>query len=140
MTEYLTTELYNKFIRFVIVGFSGLIVDFGITYFTKEKLKVQKYLANAIGFSTAATTNYFFNRIWTFQSTNPEILFEYGSFLLVSLVGLFLNTLILYLIVSRLKINFYISKAFAMMVVTLWNFSANAFITFSTEPLTASLF
>lgn len=140
MTDFLTAELYQKFIRFVVVGFSGLFVDFGFTWLTKEKLRVQKYMANAIGFSIAATTNYFLNRIWTFQSTNPEIMVEYGSFLIVSIIGLALNTVLLYFIHSRTKLNFYVSKAFAMGIVTMWNFLANTFITFSPDNLTAILF
>jgi len=140
MTDLFTTELFQKFIKFGVVGFTGLFVDFGITWFTKEKLKVPKYVANAIGFSSAATTNYFLNRIWTFESTNPEIMLEYGEFLLISLVGLLLNTLILYLVVSKVKINFYVAKIFAIGMVTVWNFFANVLITFNPERVTALLF
>ena len=39
--------------------------------------------------------------------------------------------LVLWLIVSRFKINFYVAKFFAICVVTLWNFLANFFITFN---------
>nr|NQU90451.1 GtrA family protein [Bacteroidota bacterium] len=123
--------MFRKFVKFGIVGFSGLFVDFGITWLTKEKIKVQKYMANAIGFCSAATTNYFFNRVWTFQSTNPEIAIEYSQFLVISLIGLGINTLILWLIVSKLKLNFYVSKFFAIMVVTIWNFFANLYFTFA---------
>lgn len=121
----------RQFIKFVIVGFSGLFVDFGFTYLFKEKARLQKYLANALGFMLAASTNYFFNRIWTFQSENPQILVEYSEFILISFIGLGLNTLILWLIISRLKWNFYLSKLFAIGFVTLWNFFANAFFTFA---------
>jgi len=131
MFDFLGQEIFRKFVKFGIVGFSGLFVDFGITWLTKEKIKVQKYMANAIGFCSAATTNYFFNRVWTFQSTNPEIAIEYSQFLVISLIGLGINTLILWLIVSKLKLNFYVSKFFAIMVVTIWNFFANLYFTFA---------
>ncbi len=131
MFEFFQQEIISKFIRFVIVGFSGMFVDFGLTWLTKEKLKIQKYFANAIGFCSAATTNYFFNRIWTFQSTNPEIAMEFTQFLFVSLIGLGINTLFLWLIVTKLKLNFYVSKFFAIMVVTVWNFFANLYFTFA---------
>ena len=39
-----------KFIKFLIVGVSGLIIDFGLTYLCKEKIKLNKYLSNSIGF------------------------------------------------------------------------------------------
>ncbi|NLO52367.1 MAG: GtrA family protein [Bacteroidales bacterium] len=129
MLEIFQETVFGKFIRFGIVGFSGLIVDFGFTWLTKEKLKVQKYVANAIGFTLAATSNYYLNRVWTFQSQNPEIAIEFSQFLLISIIGLAINTLILWLIVTRLKFNFYLSKVFAILVVTMWNFFMNLYYT-----------
>ena len=140
MTDFFTFDLFQKFIKFGVVGFSGLFVDFGITWFTKEKLRVPKYVANAIGFSMAATTNYFLNRIWTFESSNPEVMVEYGEFLLISLIGLLINTFILYLLVSKAKMNFYFAKVFAIGIVTVWNFFANLFITFNPERVAMLLF
>lgn len=132
---FLLTEisqgLISKFIKFGLVGFSGLFVDFGITFLFKEKLKFQKYLANSIGFISAASSNYFLNRIYTFHSSNPQVFVEYSQFMVISLVGLLINTLVLWLIVSKLKWNFYFSKLLAIGVVTIWNFGANAFITFA---------
>ncbi|MBE9481785.1 MAG: GtrA family protein, partial [Bacteroidetes bacterium] len=65
-----------------------------------------------------------------FHSDNPDIAVEYTKFLVISIIGLGINNLILWLIVSRLKWNFYVSKLFAIGVVTFWNFLANYFITF----------
>ncbi|PLX10126.1 MAG: glycosyl transferase family 2 [Marinilabiliales bacterium] len=140
MTDFFTAELFQKFIKFGIVGFSGVFVDFGITWLTKEKLNIPKYVANAIGFSTAASTNYLLNRIWTFESTNPKVMLEYGEFFLISMVGLAINTLILYILVSKFKWNFYFSKIFAIGFVTIWNFLANAIITFNPAHTAALLF
>ena len=131
MSEYLSWPFFWKFIKFGVVGFSGLFVDFGITYVTKEWFKVQKYVANGIGFCTAATTNYYLNRIWTFHSEDPEIAIEFFQFFIISLIGLAINTLILWILVSKYKLNFYLSKLFAIGIVTIWNFLANYFITFS---------
>ena len=133
MDQILSKAFFYKFLKFGVVGFSGVFVDFGITYLAKEKFGVQKYVANAIGFCSAATTNYFLNRIWTFESTNPEVMVEYTEFFLISLIGLGINTFVLWLLVSRFKMNFYIAKIFAIGVVTIWNFFANAFITFNPE-------
>ncbi len=130
MKSFFTIKMLLKFLKFSVVGLSGLIVDFGLTYLCKEILKIQKYIANAIGFSFAATTNYILNRIWTFQSSNPEIAWEYTKFILVSLIGLGINTLILWLLVSKYKMRFYLAKVFAIAVVTVWNFLANLFFTF----------
>jgi len=107
-----------------------MIVDFGTTWFLKEKIKLNKYFANSTGFMLAASSNYLFNRFWTFHSGNPHIASEYGSFILISLVGLAINNLIIYLLCEKMKINFYLSKLFAVGVVTIWNFFMNYMITF----------
>ncbi len=132
--------MIEKFILFGIVGFSGLVVDFIITWLLKELLRVNKYVSNGVGFLTAASTNYFLNRIWTFSSTNPNIAGEYSLFLLISVVGLAINSIILYLLIEKVtlfnlenssKSKFYFSKLIAIGVVTIWNFMMNYFITFS---------
>jgi len=133
LDKVLTKAFFYKFLKFGAVGFTGVFVDYSITYFTKEVLKIPKYFANALGFSTAATTNYYLNRIWTFKSHNPEVLMEFSEFFIISLVGLGINTLVLWLLVSRFKMNFYVAKLFAIAVVTIWNFLANAFITFNPD-------
>jgi putative flippase GtrA len=131
MTEYFSRAFLIKFLKFGLVGFSGVFVDFGVTYACKEWLKIQKYVANSIGFVLAASSNYFLNRIWTFKSQNPDVATEYTEFFVISLVGLALANLIVFLIHGKLKQNFYLSKLFAIGVVTIWNFFANYYITFA---------
>ena len=123
--------LLIKFVKFGLVGFSGLLIDFGLTYLFKEKLKVQKFVANAIGFLTAASSNYVFNRIWTFESSNPEVVVEYGKFLFVSIAGLGINSLVLWVLHEKFKLNFYFAKLLAIVVTTFWNFIANYLYTFA---------
>lgn len=131
MFDIFTRELIDKFIRFCVVGFSGVFVDFGTTYVAKERVQIQKYISNAIGFTVAASTNYIFNRIWTFHSQNPDIATEYLKFIFFSLIGLGINTLVLWFLVSKGKWNFYFSKLFAIGAVTIWNFVVNYLYTFS---------
>lgn len=130
MVDIITRDVACKFVKFGIVGFTGVFIDFGFTYICKEWFKIQKYVANAIGFTIAASSNYYLNRIWTFNSHNPEIAVEFGRFFFISLIGLLLSTLVIYLLVSKVKINFYFSKLFAIGVVTIWNFVINLNYTF----------
>lgn len=122
--------LLGRLIKFCVVGCSGMIVDFFFTWLCKEKLKWNKYISNSIGFILAATNNYVWNRIWTFQSQNLEVAREYISFIVISLIGLGLNNLIIYLLHEKLHFNFYLSKIIAIGCVTLWNFSLNYVFTF----------
>lgn len=119
-----------KFLKFCVVGFSGVFIDFGITFLCKEKVRLNKYLSNAAGFVTAATSNYILNRIWTFQSSNEQVATEYGTFMLVSVIGLGINSLVLYLLNEKMRWNFYVSKIFVIGVTTIWNFLANMVFTF----------
>jgi putative flippase GtrA len=130
MIQYFTQDVFIKFLKFGAVGATGVVIDFGFTWLSKEQAKIQKYIANSIGFTFGATSNYFLNRWWTFHSNNPELAMEYSRFLLVSLIGLGMNTMIIWFLVSKRNRNFYISKLFAMGIVTFWNFFVNLMFTF----------
>lgn len=123
--------LIAKFIKFGVVGFSGMLIDFGTTYLCKEKLRLNKYFSNCIGFILAASSNYFLNRIWTFESHKEEIAVQYMQFMIVSTVGLGINSIVLYLLTDKLKWNFYFSKLIAIGITTIWNFFANMAFTFA---------
>ncbi len=130
-TQFFEKAFLIKFLKFCTVGVSGTAIDFGLTWLCKEIFKIPKFIANAIGFVVAATNNYILNRIWTWGSTNDQIGVEYTKFFVVSLLGLGINTLIIYLLNEKLKWNFYISKVIATGFVMLWNFFANNFFTFN---------
>ena len=127
----LNKEFLLKFLKFGAVGFSGVLVNFGVTWFFKEVCKFNKYLSNILGFIAAATTNYLLNRWWTFQSTTPQVGAEYAKYFLISVVGLGIDTLTVYLLNGKLKWNFYLSKVFAVGASTLWNFFGNLLFTFA---------
>ena len=86
---------------------------------------------NILGFIAAATTNYLLNRWWTFQSTNPQVGAEYAKYFLISVVGLGIDTLTVYLLNGKLKWNFYLSKVFAVGAAMVWNFFGNLLFTFA---------
>ena len=118
-----------KFLKFIIVGFTGMVVDFSITILLKEKLKIHRYIANSAGFVLAASSNYLFNRLWTFESNNPKILVEYSTFFIISVIGLIINNLVIDLLEKKLK--FYFAKFVAIMVTSVWNFLANYYLNFT---------
>ena len=133
----MTTDklIFIKFIKFCLIGFSGMIIDFGITWLLKEKVRINKYVANSIGFTLAATSNYVWNRYWTFHSENNLIVTEYFSFILISLAGLAISNFVIFLLCDKLKLNFYFSKLIAIGVVVIWNFIMNYSITFRWSDL-----
>lgn len=132
--------LILKFLKFGVVGASGAVIDFGLTALCKGILGIPELLANAIGFTLAATSNYYLNRIWTWKSKSKDVGVEYAKFFFVSLIGLGLNSLIVFLlkdvsIVPRfvnttLDWDFWVAKIIATAIVMVWNFMANNFFTF----------
>jgi putative flippase GtrA len=122
--------LFFKFLKFGLVGCSGMVLDFSLTYLAKEKLRWNKYLANSLGFTLACGSNYLLNRLWTFHSADPDIGWQFSKFFLVALGGLLLNNLVVFLLTEKLKINFYLSKVVAIGLGFFWNFGLNYLYTF----------
>ncbi len=106
-------------------------IDFGITFIAKEKIKINKYIANSLGFIFAATSNYLFNKNWTFHDTQPYEIIQYSKYIGIAVIGLGLNNLIVYLLINKRKTPFYWAKLVAIGVVVIWNFIANYNFTFS---------
>jgi putative flippase GtrA len=122
---------FLKLLKFGVVGFVGLIVDFSITYICKEKLKIHKYVSSSLGFSIATATNYRLNRLWTFERHDAATMTQFGKYFMICLVGLALSNILIYLLNDKLKWNFYVAKACAIIIVSLWNFFANYLYTFT---------
>ena len=119
-----------KIIKFGIVGFLGFVIDFGLTFVFKEKLKMNKFVANALGFLISAVVNFTVNRIWTFENHNPDLGMQFGRFMTIASVALMLNSLIIYILNGKIRINFYVSKIIAVLFVMFYNFIMNSLFTF----------
>jgi putative flippase GtrA len=122
--------MITRFFRFGLVGAMGMCIDFGLTWLCREKLRMNQFVANSIGFSVAVVNNYLLNRYWTFNNLNTQVASQFSTFLFVSLVGLALNNLLLYLFVKKIKLRFYYAKFVVIGIVFFWNYFANTFITF----------
>lgn len=128
-------NLLGKFIKFGIVGFSGMFVHGGVLYLFKDVIGWPILISNTLGFILAASWNYFFNRIWTFHSKEKQVGVEYLKFIVVSLVGLGVNNGTLWAMGRLLPDwnadwRFYILWIVAVGVTTLWNFFGNLLFTF----------
>ena len=115
-----------------------MIVDYGFLFLFKEVVGVPALIANAISFTLAASWNYMLNRIWTFRSKERQIGVEYLKFIAVSVIGLGISTLTLWVMGLLLPEwnadwRFYLLKLVAIAVTTIWNFFGNLLFTFKTE-------
>ena len=123
-------QLLIKFLRFGIVGTTGMVIDFSITWLCREKLHFNKYIANTLGFSFAVINNFIWNRVWTFENKSLEWQPQFYKFLLIALMGLLLNNLLLYFFNEKKAIPFYWAKTLAIICVFVWNFTANLLFNF----------
>lgn len=122
-----------QLLKFGVTGVAGFIIDFGVTFLLKEKLKVHKYIANSVAFILAATNNYFLNRSWTFENTDPDMTGQYITFMIVSTGGLLVNNGTIWLLNDKGRMNFWLAKFLAVFVSMIWNFIGYKFFTFNTH-------
>jgi len=127
----LSREFIKKVIRFGLIGASGMVLDYGVTFLCKEFWLLDKYIANIFGFAVAATSNYFLNRMWVFSNEARSHARQYTGFIGIALIGLALNSSIIWVLTDKIFfLNFYFSKFIAIGLVFIWNFSMNYFLNF----------
>ena len=142
------TKLYNaahgqrneikQFIKFAIVGGSGLIVDYLVLNVLTQLFSVNPFYAIAIAFACAATSNYVWNRLWVYPETRQvQKRKQMPTFIAVNVIGLGINWLIYLVLNSPLAALFgsaflglNITKAISALVVMMWNFVVNRLVTF----------
>jgi putative flippase GtrA len=82
--------LFWSFLRFGIVGVSGLPVDTAVVYISRTTLGI--YAAGALAYLVAATWTFAFNRFWTFREhAHGAIWRQWIAFLGANLPGMALN-------------------------------------------------
>lgn len=62
----------SSFIKFVIVGFIGFAIDFGISYMFIEKFRSAVWLGTIISTESAIVSNFFLNNYWSFAHKKLE--------------------------------------------------------------------
>ena len=134
----------ERFLKFAVVGTIGFVVDFGTLTLLIELFGLPTLVANTISFSAAVVSNFTLNRYWTYpDSRSKSIQSQLGQFVLINLLGLGLNSVILFLLESPFNqlidlVHFGIlsgrgywpAKMVATIVVLFWNFFANRYWTY----------
>jgi putative flippase GtrA len=139
----------TRFFRFLVVGTIGAVVDFGIENLLHRFFGVPYVWAGAISFICAISSNFFWNRYWTYpDSRTKTILGQLFQFILVNVTGLVIRIPILhylepvitklfrsvpgrFLIVPPDVLGENITLAFAVFIVLFWNFFINRYWTYS---------
>jgi putative flippase GtrA len=119
----------RQFVKFGIVGASGLIVNFVIAHALQRTTSLSGFLDFAIGFMAGGISNYVLNRIWTFRSTRNPLL-EGVQFLTVSALALGLGKIV-FLIADHYRFHhFSTTWLIATLCGIFINFFLNKYWTF----------
>ncbi|WP_293338651.1 glycosyltransferase [Microcoleus sp. CAWBG58] len=121
----------GKFLRFGIVGFSGVFVNMGVLYVLRNSLHLELTRSLIIAAELAIISNFLWNDLWTFgdiskrQPGNRQRFKRLLKFNTICLMGLILNVLLVNLMFNVFGINEYLANLIAIVAVTLWNFWIN---------------
>ena len=115
-------KLTMQLIKFAIVGVIAAVVDVGVLVVLKELLHMEILLSSAISFCASVTVNYLLSMAFVFKSKKQSKVYEFIIFVLLSIGGLGLNQLILWLGVKFTSVYYLIVKIFAMVIVPVYNF------------------
>lgn len=116
-------SLFNKIIKFSIVGGIATIIDFVFLYIFKELFNINIILANTLSFIISVTYNYIASVTWVFdinKDKNNKI--QFILFIVFSVIGLIINNTILFILTDKLNIYYLISKVIATIFVMTFNF------------------
>ena len=123
----------SRFIRFILVGLTGVLVDMGIFYLLSDPSTLEWSLTRSkiIAAELAMINNFFWNDLWTFRDISRQ---QKGisrrfkrllKFNLICLGGLILNVLLLNIVFHLLGLNRYLANLLEIAAVTFWNFWFN---------------
>lgn len=123
----------DRFIRFGLVGLSGVFVDMALLYLLSDPSTLSLPLTRSkiIAAEFAIINNFLWNDSWTFAdvtSQQQELHQRCKRFLkfnIICLAGLVLNVMVLNLIFNFVLANRYVANLIAIAVATIWNFWVN---------------
>ncbi len=123
----------GRFIRFGLVGLSGVFIDMTLLYLLSDPSTLALPLTRSkiIAGEIAIINNFFWNDIWTFADVSSEQhewrqrMKRFLKFNIICLAGLVLNVLLLNIVFNFIIQNRYIANLIAIAVATIWNFWVN---------------
>lgn len=129
----------RQFLRFCLVGGSGVVVDMAVLHGLAVGLGWNVSLSKVCAAETALLNNFLWNEVWTFREAMSSTVREGGRwrgvghrlwrFQAICVAGIGMAVLLLHLFHTGLGFNLYPANLLAIGLVTLWNFGLNACFT-----------
>lgn len=120
-----------QLLKFGIVGGSGYLVNLAVFAFLAGALDLHHLVAAIGAFCVAVSSNFLWNRYWTFGPGDGPAGFQAARFFAVSLAALGLNLVVLELLLLGGGIGELSAQAIAVAVAMPFNFLGNKLWTFA---------
>lgn len=121
LKKYSSLFYKHSFFRYVFVGGSTFVLDFGILISLQHFTKLSLAVSTTIAYWIAIMYNFSLNRYWTFNKRETNSLKKHIVLYLLLLVMNYLITLGIVLLLS--KIIFYgFAKVFAVCTQVIWTY------------------
>ena len=135
----LATLPASRFIKFCIVGGTGVLVDMTILYFLSDPNTLGLGLSRSklVAAETAIISNFLFNDSWTFGDVAGRVrglrakLRRFLGFNVICAAGLVLNVIILNVLFNLVGMNRYLANGISILAVTGWNYGLNRKLNFA---------
>lgn len=134
-------KLIAQFAKFGVVGGIAFLIDYGIMVLLTEVFGVNYLISATISFTVSVIFNYLASMRYVF--THKEGLSrrrEFIIFIVLSVIGLGLNDLCMWLFTGVFGISYLISKIIATAIVMVYNFiTRKLFLDAGDQPLPEQL-
>lgn len=115
--------LTMQIIKFGFVGGISFLIDYSLLIFFTELLNVHYIMSAAISFVVSTIFNYVASMKWVFRSKYADNQAkELIIFVLLSISGLMINEIFMWLLVEKYAIYYLFTKIIVTMIVMVWNF------------------
>lgn len=116
-------HLFRQILRFGLVGGTAFLIDYA-TLAALVELGHWNYLAaSAVSFTVSVVFNYILSVLWVFDVDQEKSqVRNFVLFILLSVVGLGLTELSMWVLVEQLGIFYLLSKIIATAIVMVYNF------------------
>jgi len=123
-----------EFLSFLLVGFSGFVIDTIFYFLVQYLLDLSHLIARALSFFIAASWNWYWNRVFTFmQAESPRYIRQWAQFLGMSLITFLFNWGTYFLLTTNVEYfdaHKYIAFVVGVIIGTGSNFAFSKYIVF----------
>lgn len=115
-------KLLNQIFKFGLVGGIAFVIDYVLLYLCTEFLDIHYLVSSIISFTVSVIFNYILSVKWVFDVKKKQDTSDFIVFIILSVIGLGINSLIMYVMVEIFDVYYMLSKIVSTAVVMIYNF------------------